>query len=56
MSSGDELVTVFPTLPSSAGIRDALLLMIPVREDTVLNLCMYISYHCQEILSIGTVA
>jgi hypothetical protein len=32
MSSGDELVTLCPTPPSSAGMRDALLLMISVTE------------------------
>jgi hypothetical protein len=37
MSSGDELVTLCPAPPSSAGMRDALLLVIPVGEDTVLN-------------------
>jgi hypothetical protein len=37
MSSGDELVTLCPAPPSSAGMRDSLLLMIPVGEDTVLN-------------------
>jgi len=37
MSSGDELVTLCPTPPSSAGMRDALLLMVSVAEDTVLN-------------------
>jgi hypothetical protein len=48
MSSGDELVTLCPAPPSSAGMRDALLLMIPVGEDmvlrivTFLNPCMYI--------------
>jgi hypothetical protein len=42
MSSGDELVTLCPTPPSSAGMRDALFLVIPVGEDTVLNPCMYI--------------
>jgi hypothetical protein len=38
MSSGDELVTLYSydTL-HRAGMRDTLLLMIPVREDTVLN-------------------
>ena len=42
MSSGDELVTLCPAPPSSAGMRDALLLMVSVAEDTVLNPCMYI--------------
>ena len=37
MSSGDELGTVYSTTPSIVDMRDALLLMIPVREDTVLN-------------------
>jgi len=32
MSSGDELVTLCPAPPSSAGMRDALLLMISVAE------------------------
>jgi hypothetical protein len=40
--------TVFPTPPSSVGMRDALLLLIPVGEGTdekllhSLTLCMYI--------------
>jgi len=37
MSSGDELVTVYSTTPSIVDIRDALLLVIPVGEDTVFN-------------------
>ena len=41
-------VTLCPAPPSSAGMRDALFLVIPVGEDTVLrivtflNPCMYI--------------
>ena len=31
------MVTVYSTTPSIVDMRDALLLMIPVREDTVLN-------------------
>jgi hypothetical protein len=42
MSSGDELVTLCPAPPSSAGMRDALLLVIPVGEDTEMRNC-YIS-------------
>jgi hypothetical protein len=37
MSSGDELGTVYSTTPSIVDMRDALLLVIPVGEDTVLN-------------------
>jgi hypothetical protein len=37
MSSGDELVTLCSTTPSIVDMRDALLLVIPVGEDTVLN-------------------
>ena len=37
MSSGDELVTLYSTTPSIVDMRDALLLVIPVGEDTVLN-------------------
>ena len=32
MSSGDELVTIIPMTPSIMGMRDALLLLIPVGE------------------------
>jgi hypothetical protein len=42
MSSGDELVTLCPTPPSSAGMRDALLLMISVAEGTKMRNC-YVS-------------
>jgi hypothetical protein len=42
MSSGDELVTLCPTPPSSAGMRDSLLLMIPVGEGTKMRNC-YVS-------------
>ena len=43
MSSGDELVTLCPTPPSSVGMRDALLLVIPVGEDTVLRIVTFLN-------------
>jgi hypothetical protein len=43
MSSGDELGTVYSTTPSIVDMRDALLLVIPVREDTVLRIVTFLN-------------
>jgi hypothetical protein len=43
MSSGDELVTVYSTTPSIVDMRDALLLVIPVGEDTVLRIVTFLN-------------
>ena len=43
MSSGDELGIVYSTIPSVVDMRDALLLVIPVGEDTVLRIVTFLN-------------
>jgi hypothetical protein len=42
-SGGTELDTVYSTTPSIVDMRDALLLVIPVGEDTVLRIVTFLN-------------